>query len=75
MSLFAPPPSPALKALAVEPAPAMAASSLSLGLGTKTVNLAPADLKKEGPSFDLPIALPMPAGVPEDRYFLYRKRA
>lgn len=40
---------------------AMAASSLSLGLGTKTVNLAPADLKKEGPSFDLPIALAMAA--------------
>jgi magnesium chelatase family protein len=27
--------------------------------GVKTVNLAPADLKKEGPSFDLPIALAM----------------
>ncbi|WP_193210608.1 YifB family Mg chelatase-like AAA ATPase [Luteolibacter marinus] len=40
---------------------AMAASALSLGLGTKTVNLAPADLKKEGPSFDLPIALAMAA--------------
>jgi magnesium chelatase family protein len=40
---------------------ALAASSLSLGLGTKTVNLAPADLKKEGPSFDLPIALAMAA--------------
>ncbi len=40
---------------------AMAASALSLGLGVKTVNLAPADLKKEGPSFDLPIALAMAA--------------
>ena len=40
---------------------AMAASALSLGMGTKTVNLAPADLKKEGPSFDLPIALAMAA--------------
>lgn len=38
---------------------AIAASALSLGLGVKTVNLAPADLKKEGPSFDLPIALAM----------------
>ena len=40
---------------------AMAASALSLGMGVKTVNLAPADLKKEGPSFDLPIALAMAA--------------
>ncbi len=46
---------------------AMAASSLSLGLGTKTVNLAPADLKKEGPSFDLPIALAMAAACEEVR--------
>ncbi len=40
---------------------AISASALSLGLGMKTVNLAPADLKKEGPSFDLPIALAMAA--------------
>jgi magnesium chelatase family protein len=40
---------------------AMAASALSFGMGTKIVNLAPADLKKEGPSFDLPIALAMAA--------------
>ena len=40
---------------------AIAASALSLGMGVKTVNLAPADLKKEGPSFDLPIALAMAA--------------
>ena len=34
-------------------------SALYLDDGIKTVNLAPADLKKEGPSFDLPIALAM----------------
>ncbi|MEM9237470.1 MAG: YifB family Mg chelatase-like AAA ATPase [Verrucomicrobiota bacterium] len=38
---------------------AISASALSLDDGVKTVNLAPADLKKEGPSFDLPIALAM----------------
>jgi predicted ATP-dependent protease len=38
---------------------AITASALELNLGVKTVNLAPADLKKEGPSFDLPIALAM----------------
>jgi magnesium chelatase family protein len=38
---------------------AILASALELDLGIKTVNLAPADLKKEGPSFDLPIALAM----------------
>ena len=38
---------------------AISASALHLADGTKTVNLAPADLKKEGPSFDLPIALAM----------------
>ncbi|MGJ8634423.1 MAG: YifB family Mg chelatase-like AAA ATPase, partial [Luteolibacter sp.] len=38
---------------------AIIASALELELGVKTVNLAPADLKKEGPSFDLPIALAM----------------
>lgn len=38
---------------------AISASALFLADGTKTVNLAPADLKKEGPSFDLPIALAM----------------
>ncbi|MCW1912905.1 YifB family Mg chelatase-like AAA ATPase [Luteolibacter sp. GHJ8] len=38
---------------------AISASALYLADGTKTVNLAPADLKKEGPSFDLPIALAM----------------
>ncbi|NJM37276.1 MAG: YifB family Mg chelatase-like AAA ATPase [Akkermansiaceae bacterium] len=38
---------------------AIIASALDLNDGVKTVNLAPADLKKEGPSFDLPIALAM----------------
>ncbi len=38
---------------------AITASALKLNIGIKTVNLAPADLKKEGPSFDLPIALAM----------------
>ncbi len=38
---------------------AIGASALRLDDGIKTVNLAPADLKKEGPSFDLPIALAM----------------
>lgn len=36
---------------------AITASGLSLADGTITVNLAPADLRKEGPSFDLPIAI------------------
>jgi magnesium chelatase family protein len=40
---------------------AIIASALKLSVGIKTVNLAPADLKKEGPSFDLPIALAMVA--------------
>ncbi len=40
---------------------AIGASALFLADGVKTVNLAPADLKKEGPSFDLPIALAMVA--------------
>jgi len=34
-------------------------SGYKLPLGRVTVNLAPADVKKEGPSFDLPIALGM----------------
>ncbi|MEO1856641.1 MAG: YifB family Mg chelatase-like AAA ATPase [Rubritalea sp.] len=36
-------------------------SGLLFGKGINTVNLAPADIKKEGPSFDLPIALAMAA--------------
>ena len=34
--------------------------------GRTTINLAPADIKKEGPSFDLPIALGMVAASDED---------
>jgi len=41
------------------------ASALTLSDGSKTVNLAPADLKKEGPSFDLPIALAMASACAE----------
>src|SRR3977135_4196292 len=33
--------------------------------GRTTINLAPADIKKEGPSFDLPIALAMIAAAQE----------
>lgn len=40
---------------------AIYASALRLEDGIKTVNLAPADLRKEGPAFDLPIALAMVA--------------
>ncbi|MGJ8697419.1 MAG: YifB family Mg chelatase-like AAA ATPase [Verrucomicrobiaceae bacterium] len=40
---------------------ALTASALPFGYGINTVNLAPADLRKEGPSFDLPIALAMTA--------------
>ncbi len=40
-------------------ASAIRVSPVRLADGVKTVNLAPADLKKEGPSFDLPIALAM----------------
>lgn len=38
---------------------AITASGLFVADGVTTVNLAPADLRKEGPSFDLPIALAM----------------
>ncbi|MBB5352534.1 magnesium chelatase family protein [Haloferula luteola] len=38
---------------------AIRVSPIRLADGVKTVNLAPADLRKEGPSFDLPIALAM----------------
>jgi magnesium chelatase family protein len=38
---------------------AVANSGYAWGRGRTTVNLAPADIKKEGPSFDLPIALGM----------------
>jgi len=38
---------------------AMANSGYKFSYGRTTINLAPADVKKEGPSFDLPIALGM----------------
>lgn len=47
---------------------AIGASALPLDFGIKTVNLAPADLKKEGPSFDLPIALAMIAASGKDPF-------
>src|SRR5512138_1847802 len=36
-------------------------SGFKFTLGRTTINLAPADVKKEGPSFDLPIAIGMAA--------------
>ena len=36
-------------------------SGFSFTFGRTTINLAPADVKKEGPSFDLPIAVGMVA--------------
>ncbi len=47
---------------------AILASALFLADGIKTVNLAPADLRKEGPSFDLPIALAMIAACGSRRF-------
>lgn len=47
---------------------AITASALKLELGVKTVNLAPADLKKQGPSFDLPIALAMVGAGESEAY-------
>src|SRR6476469_1940409 len=38
---------------------ALVNSGFRMPLGKTTINLAPADLRKEGPSFDLPIALGM----------------
>ena len=38
-------------------------SSFAPPMGRTTINLAPADIKKEGPSFDLPIALGMLAAM------------
>ncbi len=40
---------------------ALTNSGFSFTFGRTTINLAPADVKKEGPSFDLPIALGMAA--------------
>src|SRR5213079_35891 len=36
---------------------ALANSGYKVPMGRTTINLAPADVKKEGPSFDLPIAI------------------
>lgn len=44
---------------------AINASAMPSTFGSKTVNLAPADVKKEGPSFDLPIALAMASACAE----------
>ena len=46
---------------------ALSNSALTWAKGVKTVNLAPADLKKEGPRFDLPIALALAETAGEDR--------
>lgn len=45
---------------------ALSNSALGWAKGIKTVNLAPADLKKEGPRFDLPIALALAETAGED---------
>jgi len=46
---------------------ALSNSALSWAKGVKTINLAPADLKKEGPRFDLPIALALAETAGADR--------
>ena len=38
-------------------------SGYKVPMGRTTINLAPADVKKEGPSFDLPIAIAMLAAA------------
>ena len=43
---------------------ALSNSGFKFPLGRTTINLAPADVKKEGPSFDLPIAVGMVESVP-----------
>src|SRR5581483_1320244 len=40
---------------------ALSNSGFKFPMGRTTINLAPADVKKEGPSFDLPIAVGMVA--------------
>ena len=42
-------------------ATALSNSGFKFPMGRTTINLAPADVKKEGPSFDLPIAMGMVA--------------
>lgn len=51
-------PDAAVRESALRVQSAISASALKL-MHSNTINLAPADLKKEGPSFDLPIALAM----------------
>ena len=45
---------------------AISNSAMKFGGGINTINLAPADLKKEGPSFDLPIAIATAAAGMEE---------
>lgn len=45
---------------------AISNSAMQFGGGINTINLAPADLKKEGPSFDLPIAIATAAAGMEE---------
>jgi magnesium chelatase family protein len=40
-------------------------SGFSFTFGRTTINLVPADVKTEGPSFDLPIAIGMVAAAPD----------
>ena len=56
-------PDAAVRESAERVASAVRASALSMDDGIITVNLAPADLKKQGPSFDLPIALAVAANA------------
>src|SRR5213082_1705082 len=42
---------------------ALSNSGFKVPMGRTTINLAPADVKKEGPSFDLPIAIGMVAAA------------
>jgi magnesium chelatase family protein len=46
---------------------ALANSGFKFPLGRTTINLAPADIKKEGPSFDLPIAVGIVAAAEQMR--------
>ena len=46
---------------------ALTNSGYKFPMGKTTINLAPADVKKEGPSFDLPIAMGMLVCVPSGR--------
>ena len=48
---------------------AMDSSGIRRKTGVNTVNLAPADLRKEGPAFDLPIALAMGAAAKDANPF------